>query len=103
MLTGSHICLTIQYLWFHILNDISLHNVQLGQDGKVWLIGLEYSGVMAYTHKLSMPQLWLLLAPFIAGRHKSKNAFFFGRGLILLLTILACGRSECLLEAVSSM
>ncbi|KAJ7246537.1 kinase-like domain-containing protein [Mycena haematopus] len=68
--------------------DISLTNVRIGRDGTVWLLDwgfsgvypewFEYAGMMAYdeAHRPGLtPRLWLRLVPFIAGRHRSKQAF----------------------------
>jgi hypothetical protein len=72
--------------------DISVYNVRLGTDGKVWLLdwGLagmypqwfEYASIMAYDHK-DAPRGWLWFAPLIAGWYKSQLLFMnrYTRGI----------------------
>ncbi|KAH7931321.1 kinase-like protein [Leucogyrophana mollusca] len=65
--------------------DISLGNVVLGKDGKVWLIDwercgaypqwFEYSGIKAYEDHSNIPESWLQLAPVIAGDYSEQHQF----------------------------
>jgi hypothetical protein len=67
-----------------IHGDISVYNVRLGTDGKVWLIDwenagvypqwFEYASIMAYKNKVT-PRNWLWFAPLIAGWYKSQLSF----------------------------
>ena len=73
--------------------DISVNNVRLGIDGKVWLLDwdfagvypqwFEYASIMAYHHKKVTPRGWLWFAPLIAGWYKSQLLFMdrYYRGL----------------------
>ena len=64
--------------------DISVYNVRLGADGKVWLLDwgfagmypqwFEYASIMAYYNKGS-PRGWLWFAPLIAGWYNSQLSF----------------------------
>ena len=64
--------------------DISVYNVRLGTDGKVWLLDwgfagmysqwFEYASIMAYNDK-DPPRGWLWYAPLIAGWYKSQLSF----------------------------
>ena len=66
--------------------DISVYNVRLGTDGKVWLLDwgfagmypqwFEYASIMAYASSrkdYDPPHGWLWFAPLIAGWYKSES------------------------------
>jgi hypothetical protein len=73
--------------------DISVHNVRLGTDGKVWLLDwdlagvypqwFEYASIMAYSNRKFTPRGWLWFAPLIAGWYKSQLSFMlsYDRGI----------------------
>ncbi|GLB39129.1 putative phosphotransferase enzyme family protein [Lyophyllum shimeji] len=64
--------------------DISVYNVRLGVDGKVWLFDwqlagaypqwFEYASIMAYNNDRSLSG-WLSFAPLIAGEYQSQFEF----------------------------
>lgn len=72
--------------------DVSVYNVRLGTDGKVWLIDwdnagvypqwFEYASIMAYSNTIT-PRGWFWYAPLIAGWYKSQFSFMtcYARGL----------------------
>ncbi|EPQ56142.1 kinase-like protein [Gloeophyllum trabeum ATCC 11539] len=66
--------------------DISLRNIILGKDGRLWLIDwgwagvypqwLEYGSMMMYTERSGLkPRLWFWLVPFMAGWYRSQYRF----------------------------
>jgi hypothetical protein len=76
--------------------DISVYNVRLGTDGKIWLLDwgfagmypqwFEYASIMAYAcgrRDYDPPHGWLWYAPLIAGWYKSQLLFMnrYARGI----------------------
>jgi hypothetical protein len=74
--------------------DISVCNVRLGTDGKVWLLDweragmypqwFEYASIVAYKYEYQFtPHGWLWYAPLIAGWYKSQLSFMnrYTRGI----------------------
>ncbi|KZT25351.1 kinase-like protein [Neolentinus lepideus HHB14362 ss-1] len=75
--------------------DISLRNLILGKDGRLWLIDwgfsgvypqwLEYAAMMAYSYKRGPePKLWFWLTPFMAGWYKPQFLYLRSLGAALM-------------------
>ncbi|TDL21576.1 kinase-like protein [Rickenella mellea] len=73
--------------------DLSLRNIMLGSDGKLWLIDwawagfyprwFEYAGMMAY--KRDSPSSWTSMIPFIAGFYRKQVEYLGAIGWALVI------------------
>ncbi|KAG6832097.1 hypothetical protein H0H87_002925 [Tephrocybe sp. NHM501043] len=80
--------------------DISMTNVRVGADGKVWLLDweragayplwFEYANMMAYAQKVNFgerydaliwPRGWKYFVPFIAGRYRKQLSFLLNNAV----------------------